>query len=344
MIDIVMPVFNTPVKDLELSIRSIRSQTLNKWQCYIVDDGSTNQDTIQYLHDLESLDDRFHISFTSNHGPSYARNTGIQLCEDDYLTFCDSDDVLDPCFIEKAVSLISEFEPEFIIGSINNENKDQSLTLKAPITDGYLKYDNKTNKQLIDYLLAAASNQSNRELGSLLMGRIYGKVYKKDMFKDIEFDPDLKIHEDNLFCLDVLNQCASILVIDDIFYTYKYHEDSLTRIPNYKRNYEQELLFAEKLFEREWSMISDGFPIRLIMILNNIINNLQKMDISYKEKWNLLNEFLELMERNHFTFKFEHIDQYKLTNNKRRLAKLMTVKPEFFRNLLLRILLMMKKD
>ena len=48
MIDIIIPVYNTPLNDLERCLNSILSQTFNDYKVYIIDDGSNN-DTKEYL-------------------------------------------------------------------------------------------------------------------------------------------------------------------------------------------------------------------------------------------------------------------------------------------------------
>ena len=48
MIDIIMPVYNTPLDDLERALDSIKNQTYKDYLVYIIDDGS-NEETKSYL-------------------------------------------------------------------------------------------------------------------------------------------------------------------------------------------------------------------------------------------------------------------------------------------------------
>ena len=40
MIDVVIPVYNTPLPALEQAVRSVICQTLTRWRAIVVDDGS----------------------------------------------------------------------------------------------------------------------------------------------------------------------------------------------------------------------------------------------------------------------------------------------------------------
>ena len=43
MIDIIIPVYNTPLNDLERCLNSILNQTFKNYKVFIIDDGSNNE-------------------------------------------------------------------------------------------------------------------------------------------------------------------------------------------------------------------------------------------------------------------------------------------------------------
>ena len=46
MIDVIIPVYNTPIKDLERCLNSVANQTFNNYKVYIIDDGSNKETKI----------------------------------------------------------------------------------------------------------------------------------------------------------------------------------------------------------------------------------------------------------------------------------------------------------
>lgn len=62
----------------------------------VVDDGSTD-DTLAVL---EKYAGRITVIATDNRGVQAARNTGIRAAKSDYVTLCDSDDLLEPDFLD----------------------------------------------------------------------------------------------------------------------------------------------------------------------------------------------------------------------------------------------------
>ena len=49
MIDIIIPVYNTPLNDLQRCLNSILNQTFNNYKVYIIDDGS-NTTTKEFIN------------------------------------------------------------------------------------------------------------------------------------------------------------------------------------------------------------------------------------------------------------------------------------------------------
>lgn len=98
MITIIIPAHNTE-KYVAECIRSVRSQTATRWQCVVVDDGSTDS-TGRIINDETAGDDRFLVLHTRNRGVAAARNLAIRVSEGEYILPLDSDDTLVPDAIE----------------------------------------------------------------------------------------------------------------------------------------------------------------------------------------------------------------------------------------------------
>ena len=84
-ISIVTPVFNTPVAWLTECVESVLAQTYEKWELILVDDDSTDPETLTGLRELGARDSRIvlakdeqrgGISAASNHGLACPKGSG----------------------------------------------------------------------------------------------------------------------------------------------------------------------------------------------------------------------------------------------------------------------------
>ncbi len=92
---IVIPVYNTDVKVLYECVLSVRVQAYPYWQLILVDDGSSNVDTCQFLNSGVCADPRIQVYFSEkNEGISKTTNIAIDKADGDYVVFLDHDDRL----------------------------------------------------------------------------------------------------------------------------------------------------------------------------------------------------------------------------------------------------------
>lgn len=99
-ISIVTPYYNTPEFFLE-TYTSIQLQSLQNWEWLIIDDGSTDQGSIDRLAHYASKDLRIQVIRQTNGGTAAARNTGFHNAKGRYICLLDHDDLLEPTYLEK---------------------------------------------------------------------------------------------------------------------------------------------------------------------------------------------------------------------------------------------------
>lgn len=94
-ITVVTPVHNTQADVLYECISSIRAQAYPYWQLILVDDGSTNIETLRLLKSGVCKDPRIQLIFSNkSQGISTATNLAIAKAQGDYVLFLDHDDRL----------------------------------------------------------------------------------------------------------------------------------------------------------------------------------------------------------------------------------------------------------
>jgi glycosyltransferase involved in cell wall biosynthesis/GT2 family glycosyltransferase len=111
LVSILTPYFNTDAVFLETA-RSLLNQSCQDFEWIIVDDGSTDEQSLARLHATRQGDARIRVFNQENAGPAAARNFAFRNCSGRYICLLDSDDMLEPTFIEKCIWFL-ESNPDF---------------------------------------------------------------------------------------------------------------------------------------------------------------------------------------------------------------------------------------
>ena len=99
------------------AVGSLTAQTFTRWDCVIVDDGSTD-DTDRVAAELAAGDPRVRYLAQPARGVSAARNTGLRASKGRFVQFLDADDWLAPGKLEhQARSLTANPDIDVIYGS-----------------------------------------------------------------------------------------------------------------------------------------------------------------------------------------------------------------------------------
>lgn len=93
LISTIMPCFNQG-RFLPEAIESLRAQTFKRWECVVINDGSSDN-TEDIAEQLSVMDDRVRVVSQDNHGLSSARNRGLEEAAGEYIQFLDADDLIE---------------------------------------------------------------------------------------------------------------------------------------------------------------------------------------------------------------------------------------------------------
>lgn len=102
-VSVIMPCFNDGLYIKE-AIASVLNQTYQNIEIVIIDDGSDDPITIQIINEID--DTRIKVLHSKRLRPAGARNYGIREATGKYILPVDSDDKIEPTYIEKAVDIL----------------------------------------------------------------------------------------------------------------------------------------------------------------------------------------------------------------------------------------------
>lgn len=111
-VSIISPFYND-YEYFEFTYQSIINQTWQNYEWIIIDDCSTDLNSVELFNSLRQRNPKIQtFRQQKNQGPAKARNTGVSHAKGKYLFFMDTDDLIEPTYIEKSV-LFLETHPEF---------------------------------------------------------------------------------------------------------------------------------------------------------------------------------------------------------------------------------------
>lgn len=216
LVSIVVPIYN--VKDyLSVCLDSIKNQTYKNIQVLLVDDGSTDGSS-SVAKGYAADDERFIYIRQQNAGLSGARNTGKASATGEYIAFIDSDDWLEPDYVNRLTQKAMENDADIVVcGFQKNSDVTAVTTFKGE------EYLSKTKA------MEVLGNIFTPEY--LLINVAWNKLYKRSIFDKVDY-PVGKIHEDEYSIHHIIDKADLIVTIPDVLYHYRIREDSITGSTN----------------------------------------------------------------------------------------------------------------
>ncbi|SEQ06244.1 glycosyltransferase family 2 protein [Epilithonimonas lactis] len=256
VISIIVPVYNVELY-LQDCIDSILNQTYKQLEIILVNDGSTDGGG-EICDEYAKCDDRIKVIHKKNGGLSDARNTGIQVCKGEYISFVDSDDILHVEFINVLFqNLISN---NALISCCNFQSFTDSSDLNYDLYETEVEIF--TGNEFLGMLYDPKWVPQNVVM--------WNKIYHKSIFEKLRF-PLGKLHEDEFVFHEIYDGKKTIVYTDVKLYFYRKHGASITK------NYSLQNYYDAK--EAHIKRIEFGKVIMNRAFVNNTKLNLLKKTI-----------------------------------------------------------------
>ena len=130
-ISLVIPVYNVE-KYLRKTLESVELQSFENFEVIIVNDGSTDG-SMSIIEEFVNRNSNFTLIDQENRGVSEARNSGIRICKGLYIAFLDSDDILEPNYLEKLYKAAIKTGADIVCCNINFYFESTKLKVCCPI-------------------------------------------------------------------------------------------------------------------------------------------------------------------------------------------------------------------
>lgn len=208
-ISIVVPVYRVE-KYLNSCIDSFLAQTFADFEVVLVDDGSP--DACPALCDAAAAKDgRIRVVHQQNKGLSGARNAGLDIARGSWLAFVDSDDCVEPQFLEKLHTAAVKAGAEVAICSSLCIDEAGNVLPGAEhrIADEVL-----TREETLRRLVVSDFQVS------------WNKLYRREIFETLRF-PTGKQNEDTFLLPQVYQNITACAGVYDCLYRYRIVQGSI---------------------------------------------------------------------------------------------------------------------
>jgi glycosyltransferase involved in cell wall biosynthesis len=128
-VSVVIPCYNQGIY-LEEAVDSVLNQTFADFEILVVNDGSTDADTIKLLAGYRKPKTR--IIHTDNQGVAAARNTGVKEARGEYILPLDADDKIDSVYLGKCVDILEKNPDIGIVYCLGKLFGAQERMINAP--------------------------------------------------------------------------------------------------------------------------------------------------------------------------------------------------------------------
>lgn len=123
-ISVIVPVYKVE-KYLEKCLDSLVCQTYKNIEIIVVDDGSPDN-CPQICDEYAQKYDFITAYHKKNSGLSSARNYGVKCSSGEWIAFVDSDDFVEPTYVEHLWKLQQQFQADMVVERVVRENEDGS--------------------------------------------------------------------------------------------------------------------------------------------------------------------------------------------------------------------------
>ena len=162
MISIITPIYQAE-KYLETLINSIINQTYHDWELLLIDDGSTDG-SAEICDRYAQKDNRIRVFHKANGGIASARNQAMDMATGEYLAFADSDDWVEPYWLERLYKTAKEQEADIVVSDYYEEYPQKTI-MRSKDDDSIIVLNRK------DALLLTFQNKIASYLWSMLIRR-----------------------------------------------------------------------------------------------------------------------------------------------------------------------------
>lgn len=251
LVSVIMPVYNTRKTHLLKAINSVLNQTYSNYELIIVDDGSTNTITLNFLDELKPVSNVKIITNPNNIGIAGTLNNAINLTRGSIIMRMDSDDLMHRNKIKDTVNFFLENPDIDVCGTYAITFGKYVRLLSMPKSNNMIRIAMSLFSPIIHP--TSAFRNSNKIRALLYYKNVPAEDYQ--LWIDLARDSSIQFANIPRFLL---------------FYRVHNHQIS-------KKNSKDLSLDDLRIFEEAWKI--NGFPKKEMNTLKHFLLEKSKIDL-----------------------------------------------------------------
>ena len=207
-ISIIVPVYKVE-QYLHKCLDSILAQTFTDWECILIDDGSPDNSGV-ICDEYAQQDSRFRVIHQENKGSAGARNVGLQMAQGIYLICVDSDDWVEPDYLECLYNEAERTGADVVGCNLVREYEGKSLEVKNQLP----LHPQECIRGLLE---------------GWIQGWLHVKLLRRSVVveHEITFVEGLDLWEDMLLSIKFFAHTQKISNVDKVLYHYRCNPASI---------------------------------------------------------------------------------------------------------------------
>ena len=218
-ITVIVPVYNVE-NYLNKCLDSLINQTYKNLEIIVINDGSTDNSG-EICQEYAQKDNRIIYVEQENGGLSDARNAGLERMTGSYVTFVDSDDWVEPNYVEVLHNKLIGYQADIAIGNYYSYNEDEAMYYFHVNSESYYE-------KLYDNISIFENLYDAKQMKSFSLISAWGKLYKAELFDYIRFDKG-KLDEDGYINQKLYLLVQKVIYINQGLYAYRQRSGSITK-------------------------------------------------------------------------------------------------------------------
>ncbi len=216
IISLIVPIYNVETY-LRMCLDSIANQTYSNIEVLLINDGSSDGSGA-ICQEFVARDSRFHYIEKENGGLSDARNVGIARAQGEFLSFVDSDDWIEPTYVEDLYRAALLNDAEVVVSNYQEFHQERNVYLIHLFEDYYETHY--SGEELIQQLPLL----ERRDLSFITS---WGILFARRLFDIISF-PKGKMVEDTRTNYRLFAESCRSTYIHKALYNYRVGIDSIS--------------------------------------------------------------------------------------------------------------------
>ena len=288
-VSIIVPIYNVE-RYLDRCIQSLVNQTLHDIEIILVDDESP--DNCPVMCDVyQARDSRIKVVHKKNGGLGFARNSGLEVATGKYVTYCDSDDWVEPNTYEVVYAKCEEKQLDICWFHFCRVKLDGLKISMPPVMEEYFTEPEaicEFHKDVIGRNVEDSSSKS-RNMSSCMA------LFRRDTLinSGVRYPSERVVaSEDLVFLVNYLPHVNRVGVLPNVFYNYYINPSSIST--SYSQAKHQRLIMMLQTIKSyclehfEWDEIKNHYYYQQLRIMKVILKFTSYSKMSFWEKIRLL--------------------------------------------------------